>query len=165
MSEDTLGPELESRLRSELDRIQPPHSSPRYLAARTRPINLRLAPALLAASVISILALSAFVATGSANPVVWGERVVTVLQPSTASPSAGQDDHRGGPASTPSQSPARTSPLPTERAEPTETPQANESPEPEQSAEPAQSPKPEPSDGHSGSGSDPTSDSGEIERS
>jgi hypothetical protein len=137
MSNDTFGPDLKARLRGELDRVQPRFSAPRYLSAPARP--LRLAPAFLGASVIAILALSAFVATGSPNPIVWGERVVTVLEPIQASPSPGPENHNAPPAARPSQTSERESPKPNEGGE------AEESPAPRES--------PEPSDGPSGEGS------------
>ena len=74
--DDQLGPELEERLRGELDRVQPRYSSPRYVAASRRPIIWRVAPAALVVGVLGILGLSGYVKTGSPNPVVWTERVV-----------------------------------------------------------------------------------------
>ena len=89
--DDALGPALERRLRRELNRVQPRFSSPRYAsAAHPRVRTWRLAPVALGVSLVSILALSAFVATGSANPVVWTQRVVTVIEsnpPPTSEPS------------------------------------------------------------------------------
>jgi uncharacterized membrane protein YgcG len=169
MSDDPLGPDLTARLKAELDRVEPRHTSPRYLSSPMRPLTFRLAPALLAASVIGILALSAFVATGSPNPVVWGERVVTVLQPGAPS----SDDDHTVPGATPSHSPERESPEPTETAEPQETPggegssESGSSPEPAQSAEPSDTTSGEGSSGgssESGSG-ETSSDSSGAERS
>lgn len=77
-----LGPAFDWRLSVELNRVRPRWSSPRYLNAHPRRIGAwRLAPAGLAAGVIGILALSAYAATGSANPVVWEQRIVTTIQP------------------------------------------------------------------------------------
>jgi uncharacterized membrane protein YgcG len=176
MSDDVFDSDLRARLRVELDRVRPPHSAPRYLTARGRPLALRLVPAALAASLLAVLALSGFFATGSTNPVVWGQRVVTVLEPQTAAPSpTPEQDHHKGPATRPSESPERE----------------HQSPGPQPSAEPRESPEPADdhsgsgtsgsgssgsgssgtsgSDSHSGSGSgdspDPTSDSGDVERS
>jgi hypothetical protein len=163
--------DMRARLRVELDRVRPPHSAPRYLTARGRPVALRLVPAALAACLLAVLALSAFFATGSTNPVVWGQRVVTVVEPPKAaqSPTPEQKDNKG-PATRPSESPE----------------QEHQSPGPQPSAEPRESPEPADdhsgsgssgsgssgtsgSDSHSGSGSgdspDATSDSGEVERS
>ncbi len=111
MSEDQLGPHLKDRLRAELERVQPLNSPPRYLAAQTRPITLRLAPAMLGVSVVAILALSAFVATGSPNPAVWGHDVVTIIQSSSTTPT---------PTATPTQKPQPTPTHKDESAEPTE---------------------------------------------
>jgi len=130
--QDPVGPDFKDRLRAELDRVQPLNSAPRYLTARSRPITFRLAPAMLGASVVAILALSAFVATGSPNPAVWGRDVVTIIQSSSTTPTP----------TTPKASPTGThkpeSPEPTEQAEPSEPGEDHASPEP--------------SDDHSGEG-------------
>jgi len=138
---DPLGPGFERRLRGELDRVQPRFSSPRYLARPRRRIALRIAPAVLAVSLVGILGLSAYAATGSPNPVVWTEHVVTVIHPNptTTTPSATPQEHRGVTDATPSQQENRTS-----------SPQPTQRPEPSDRAEPAESP--EPTD-HSGDGS------------
>jgi len=130
MNDDPLDPRLASRLREELDRVQPPHSAPRYLSAHTRPIALRLAPAVLVASVISMLALSAYVATGSPNPADWGHDVVTIIQSSS------------------------TTPTPSVRPTPTHAPEqeSTEKPGEQESPEPSGHQSPEPSDDHSGEG-------------
>src|SRR5256885_16182744 len=73
---DPLGPEFARRLRGEMDRIEPRFSSPRYLGASRRRVTWRLAPAALALSLVAILGLTAYAATGSPNPVVWTEDVV-----------------------------------------------------------------------------------------
>jgi uncharacterized membrane protein YgcG len=138
---DPLIPNLERRLRSELDRVQPRFSPPRYLLATRRPFIWRLAPAALAASLLGILSLSAYAATGSPNPVVWTEHVVTVIRPNPATPTpvTSPTQHRGGPATTPSQHDANErSPEPSGRPEPTEQPEPK---------------SPEPSGEHSGGGS------------
>jgi predicted lipid-binding transport protein (Tim44 family) len=165
VSDDRFGPDLEARLRAELDRVQPPHSSPRYLAAPPRPLTGRLAPALLAVSVIGILALSAFVASGSANPAVWGHDVVTIIQSSSTTPTP--TTHAPSPTQTP-----KSQPVPSHRSD---SPRPTERPEPTEPAEDAHQ-SPEPSDGHSGEGSasgdgggdshdGETSDSGDVQRS
>jgi uncharacterized membrane protein YgcG len=132
MNDEPFGPDLEARLRAELDRVRPPHSSPRYLSTKAAPTGWRLAPAVLAASVISILALSAFVATGSPNPAVWGHDVVTIIQSSsttpTPTPPASATPTRE--AEQPEPSHRGESPEPTERPEPTEPAENHESPEP-----------------------------------
>src|SRR5690242_12234796 len=90
MNDDPLGPGVESRLRAELDRVQPRFGAPRYLSSRRRPVAWRFAPAVLVASVISMLALSAYVATGSPNPSDWGHDVVTIIQAGSTTPTPTQ---------------------------------------------------------------------------
>ncbi len=141
MTDDPLDPELASRLRAELDRVQPRYTAPRYQAAPSRPLTWRFAPAALVASVISMLALSAYAATGSPNPADWGRDVVTIIQSSSTTP-------------TPSLSPTvRPTPVRTPTPQESEKPAEHESPEP----------TPEPSDDHSGesSGHDGSGSSGE----
>ena len=154
--DDQLGPELEERLRGELDRVQPRYSSPRYVAASRRPIIWRVAPAALVVGVLGILGLSGYVKTGSPNPVVWTERVVTVVHPNTASPAPGRSpgEHESGPATTPAHNPEhKASPAPTEK------PESGQSPEPSGSPEAHESP--ESSNDHSGTGTGSgSSDSG-----
>ena len=153
-----LDPRLEQRLRDELDQVQPRFSSPRYLSTRHRPAILRLAPAVLAATVLATLGLTAY--TRSVNPVVWTESVVNVVHPATPTPQQTPAEHHESPK--PTESPERH-----QTPEPSEKPEPHESPEPSGSPEPHESP--EPSDGGGGSsgggGSDGTSDSGEGERS
>ncbi len=158
---DPLGPEFSRRLRGELDRVQPRFSPPRYLSASGRPVTWRLAPAILGVSLVGILALSLFAATGSPNPIVWSERVVTVIHPNAATPtpSPTPQDHRGAPAATPSQKDNRpSSPEPSERPEPTKQSEPTEQPEPTEGPEPAESP--EATDSHSGDSSQDRSGSG-----
>jgi hypothetical protein len=136
---DPLGPDMEERLRRELDAVQPRFSSPRYLSAGRRPGVWRFAPAALAAAIVGIVGLAAF--AGSPNPVVWTEHVVTVLHPQTS----------------PTATPAAASPMPSPSSEGHETPEPSESAEPKDSPEPSGSPEPrespEPSGGESQSGS------------
>jgi len=138
--------ELRRGLTTALDKVQPPYSTPRYLAVRPRPLAWRLAPAVLAVTALSALVISAYAGTGSPNPVVWTEKVVNVVQPPASSPTPEQTQQ------SPSGKPA---------------PSHAESPEPAQSPEPRESP--EPSDDHDSSPSPPpsttTSDSGDGERS
>lgn len=130
-----MNDDLISRLRAELDRVQPRHSAPRYLSASPRPVAWRFAPAVLVASVISILVLTAYVATGSPNPADWGHDVVTIIQTGSTTP-------------TPKIHPS-PKPTPTPSVKPSHEPNEHESPEP---SEPAEHRSPEPSDDHSGSG-------------
>lgn len=125
---DPLGPGFGRRLRRELDRIQPVHSLPRYATRHRRP--LRLAPIALAGGIAGILALTAFAATGSPNPAVWTQRVMTVIEANSTS-SPGSDEHRSGPPAGQTQAPEReASPEPSEKPEPAESPKPTESAEP-----------------------------------
>ncbi|HKB18290.1 MAG TPA: hypothetical protein VKF28_04590 [Candidatus Dormibacteraeota bacterium] len=135
---DPLGPTFARRLRFELDRVQPPWSSPRYLGPARRFGAWRVAPAALAIALTSLLGLTAFAATGSANPAVWTERVVTVIHPAPPTPT---------PEVTPSPAQPRGAPpvQPTEKPEPSDRPEETSSPEPIES--------PEPGGNHSGSSS------------
>jgi len=143
---DPLGPYFGWRLRAELDRVQPPFSSPRYVQTH-RVGAWRLAPAVLAIGIAGILGLSAYAATGSANPAVWTERAVTVIHQAPPSPTS-------EPIQPPSQPKAAppVAPKPTQRAESTEPPEPTNRPEPSESPEPSQSPEPSGGD-HEGSGS------------
>lgn len=130
---DPLGDGLKRRLRAELDRVQPPFSSPRYLSSsRHRVAVWRVAPAALAAAIVGMLGLTAYAATGSPNPVVWTQHIVTRIAPN----SAPSEPTLATPGVTPSphQVPAAPAPPtheaePTERPEPSEEPQATPSPE------------------------------------
>ena len=139
--QDPVGPDFTDRLRAELDRVQPLNSAPRYLTARSRPITFRLAPAVLGASVVAILALSAFVATGSPNPAVWGRDVVTIIQSSSTTPTPTTQNATPTAKPLPTPTDKGESPEPTEQAEPTEPTEPGEG-----------HGSPEPSDDHSGEG-------------
>jgi hypothetical protein len=79
---DPLGPSFQWRLRSALDRIEAPPSTPRYATASARTARpLRFARVGLVSGLTGILALTAFAATGSANPAVWTQRIVTTIKP------------------------------------------------------------------------------------
>jgi uncharacterized membrane protein YgcG len=126
-----LGPDMEERLRRELDAVQPMFSSPRYLSTTRRPAALRFAPVALAAAVLGILGLTAY--AGSPNPRVWTEHVFSVIHPQ-ASPTPSQ----ASPSAQPSPTDERhETPEPSETAEPKGSPEPNESPEPNQSPEPS----------------------------
>jgi hypothetical protein len=119
------------RLRIALDRVMPPFSPPRYLVHRqTRISAWRLAPASLALAMTGVLALSAYAATGSANPAVWGQRAASTIE-----------SVRLAPAVVPAG--------PSAPAQPAAAPRAAASPS--QGTHDGHS-KPEPSDHHSGSG-------------
>ena len=138
-----LGPELEERLRGELDAVQPRFSAPRYLAHGRRPVAWRVAPAAFVAAILGIAGLSAY--AGSPNPRVWTEHVFAVIG---VSPESTNHQRSQGPST------VSPKPTPTER----ESPEPNESPEPRESPEPNESPKP--SGGESGSGDGGTGDGG-----
>ena len=104
---DPLGPGFDWRLSVELNRVRPRWSSPRYLNAPPHRVGAwRLAPVGLVAGVIGILALSAYAATGSANPVVWEQRIVTTIQPimvpeATSAPTPAEPQREVAPAPEP----------------------------------------------------------------
>jgi len=163
--EDQVDSDFKDRLRAELDRVQPLNSAPRYLTARARPMTLRLAPAMLGASLVAILALSAFVATGSPNPAVWGRDVVTIIQSSSTTPTP------TSPRATPTTTHKGESPEPTEQPEPREPGEHQGSPEPSddhsgEGASGSGSGGGDNTSGHDGSGSggDDSRDSGDSSR-
>jgi hypothetical protein len=118
-------------LHAELDRVEPPWSSPRYLTAKSRPTGWMFAPAALGVAAGAMVALTVY--AGSPNPVVWTQHVVTVVHPAQASPTP-------TPSAVPSPTPAQHVSNPT----PSEPPEQHESPEP--------------TDGHSGSNSGTSGD-------
>ncbi|HET7419950.1 MAG TPA: hypothetical protein VFL27_06180 [Candidatus Dormibacteraeota bacterium] len=140
---DPLGDGLKWRLRAELNRVQPPYSSPRYLvSARHRVAVWRVAPAALAAAIVGMLGLTAYAATGSPNPVVWTQQIMTRIQPNSAPEST-----PATPGFTPTSRAVPPAPAPpTHEAEPTE--------QPEPSEEPQASPSPEHDSGGSGGSDD-----------
>jgi hypothetical protein len=138
---DPLGPGFEWRLSTELNRVRPRWSSPRYLKAAPHRVGTwRLAPTGLVVGVIGILALSAFAATGSANPVVWERRIVTTIQPIVLPEVTPVSPVNPAPA----QREVAPAPEPTSHEEtPPKTQGTSESPEPSQ--------RPSGGDDHSGS--------------
>ncbi len=133
--QDPLGEGFKWRLRAELNRVVPRYSWPRYTsaAARHRLATWRIAPVGLTAGVIGIAALTAYAATGSPNPVVWTERIVTTVQPNGTT--------EAGPSPAPSPSPSEHEVAPPPAAPPTHEAE----PTPEPSEGPEGSPRPEPS--------------------
>lgn len=138
---DPLGDGFKWRLRAELNRSQPRYSSPRYLSpARRRIGTWRFAPAGLAAGVAGMLVLTAYAATGSPNPVVWTQQIVTRIGPNvtesspTPQPESEPSPRVGAPGA----------PTSDRDAEPTSRPQAAETPQPGESPEPGESPQPAP---------------------
>ena len=126
-----LDSRLKARLRAELDRIRPPDTPPRYLSSGWSFRTWRLAPVALGVAFTGILALSAVAATGSPNPVVWSQRVQTVINPPSPSPT-NEESPAPAQSHTEEQAPAghQESPEPSERPEPSESPGPAESPEP-----------------------------------
>lgn len=151
-----LDPGLKARLHAELDRIRPPAAVPRYMRASSAVRAWRLAPVVLAGAFVGILALTAAAATGSPNPVVWTQRVQTVMHPTSPSPEVEES-----PAAPQSHAEEVTPPAQHESPEPSAQPEPREGAETPNPAQPAESP--EPSGDHSGDGSPepsptPTSD-------
>jgi len=143
---DPLGPGFERRLRGELDRIQPSFPAPRYLSPTRRPaLAWRPAPVALGLALIGIAAISAYAATGSPNPAVWTERVVTISHSSPTPPatSAGPEVRKAAPPAPPARTPGHEA-----------SPAASNRPEPSESPEPIRSPEPGESSGTSGEHSD-----------
>ena len=109
--------------------MQPRYSSPRYLShARRRIGTWRFAPAGLAAGVAGMLVLTAYAATGSPNPVVWTQKILTTIEPvvvpesiPTSAPSLAPTPHEAVP-------PPADEPEPTERPEPSDGPATSSTP-------------------------------------
>lgn len=132
-----MDPTLKARLRSELDRMVPRPVAPRYATSRAPAAAWRLAPVVLAIAFTGILALTAFAATGSPNPVVWTQRVQTVINPPAPTPAdegapPQQPEHHATAAPAPPKQ--QESPEPSERPAPAQSPQPRESPEPGEDA-------------------------------
>lgn len=145
---DPLGPAFAWRLRAALDRVVPPHAPPRYQSAANARAPMRFAPAALAAAVAGIVALAAFATTGSANPVVWTQRVTSTIESTGLVPAA-------QPSPEASPSPETESPRPPAAAPPAHTPEHEASPRPEPSEAPERSPSPEPHESSEPSGDHP----------
>jgi eukaryotic-like serine/threonine-protein kinase len=139
--EGGLDPRLEQRLRDELDAVQPRFSSPRYLSARRLPVVLRAAPAVLVATVVAMVGLTAY--AGSPNPAVVIDKVVNVIHPPAATPSPAETPTQQSQNPAPSETPEHhQSPEPSERPETSASPEPGESPEPSGSPEAHESPEP-----------------------
>jgi len=145
---DALDPLLEARLRAELSAVRPPSSPPRYTTAAAPIRAWRFAPVALAIAFTGILALTAFAATGSPNPAVWTNRVETVINPPSPTPSSQSEPAESESPVAPTTVPVHRPPVPpTEGPEPTSSPE-HESPEPPDDHE---SPNPSPSPSNSAS--------------
>jgi hypothetical protein len=155
---DPLGRSFDWRLRAELNRVQPRFSSPRYLSRNAHRVgSWRLAPAGLALGIIGILGLSAYAATGSADPVVWTHRIVTTVQPNVV-PAASPT-----PTSNPTPSHRSIAPAPAHSEEPSPRAEPSDRAEPSQQPGPGESPQPSPNGDEHSEGTR-TSDSGAEER-
>lgn len=116
--DDPLGDGLKWRLRAELNRIRPPYSSPRYLSSPRHRIGAwRLAPVALVVGIGGMLGLTAYATTGSPNPAVWTQQIVTRTE---SSPS---------PVASPSPTSRAAAPIPTQHAQPTPRSSPSERPE------------------------------------
>jgi len=142
--DETLGPELERRLKAALDEIVPPSpqlSSARYLARAGKSWSRawRLAPALVAVAAAGAV-LTATAATGSPNPAIWRDRAGTVIQNvghfPAGSPKAAHSPSSKPRASTSSQGTGTTHATPTSGHEPQPKPSPEPSEQPESSPEP-----------------------------
>jgi hypothetical protein len=143
---EELDPLLKARLRATLSALRPPRSLPRY-ATPVPPLRAwRFAPLVLAIAFTGILALTAFAATGSPNPAVWTNRVETVINPPSVSPSPEAEPTQSESEQAPGAPAHKPTPQPTERAEPTSSPE-RESPEPTED-NPSPNPSPSPSGDH-----------------
>ena len=77
---EALTPGQQWRLRIALDRVMPAYSPARYRSRTTIFRPWTLAPVTLALAITGVLGLSAYAATGSANPAVWGQRAESTIQ-------------------------------------------------------------------------------------
>jgi len=144
---DPLNPVFTWRLKAALDRVTPPASLPRYAFAsmgRVRP--WRVAPFLLAAAMVVLLALTATATTGSPNPVVWTRDAASTIQSVGHTP-----ETVPGPQPAPEQAPAkpaRSAPA-APAAAATHQPKQVKAPTPSRCEQPEGSPRPEPTDSSS----------------
>jgi hypothetical protein len=130
---DPLTPVFAWRLKAALDRVTPPASLPRYASAsvgRVRP--WRVAPFLLAAAMVVLLALTATATTGSPNPVVWTRDAASTIQSVGHAPEVIPPSPQPVPQQAPAK-PARSSVPVAPAAAPTHQPQHGASPTPDTS--------------------------------
>jgi hypothetical protein len=122
---DPVWPGFAWRLRSALERVEPPIIVPRYGALRG-PRPSRLTRIALALAIAGIAGLTTVAATGSTNPSVWRQRIVTTLQSSPeATPTS--ESREGGSSGAAGPRHAAT---PQRSAEPEHSPGPSDSPEP-----------------------------------
>jgi hypothetical protein len=166
----TSGPGFEHQLKAALDAVVPP--TPFAFRARYRSAEWlrssrpwRIAPALLGAAAVVVMAVSAAAATSSPNPAVWTQRAVSTIQSVSHIPDNNPNPpENNAPAprgSAPVTQPGGTShatPPAARRAEPSDSPRPTERPDesprpagtppPDDSRHPWPSPSPTPSDPH-----------------
>jgi hypothetical protein len=137
-----LGPGFERRLSAVLDRVAPP--TPLFAAARYRSMMpprssgiWRLAPAAVGIAAIVIMATSATVETGSANPAVWTQRAAATIQTVRHLPDTKPAPNPGAPSSQPAQT---SRPVPAHGADTKPTPEAEPSDGRERSTAPPVAP-------------------------
>lgn len=137
--DEPLGADFAAQLWSELNRVQPLHSGPRYGVALPPVRTWRLAPVVFVAACMGIAGMTAWAATGSTNPAVWTKRVETVINPPPPSPTPASHESGSGP-SQPAAAPPAAAPTHRPTAEPAEKPEPTQSPEQKESPEPRESP-------------------------
>ncbi len=124
-TDNPVGPGFELRLRAALDRVQPPHSPPRYRSVTglggLRTAAWRAAP-LAVVAVIGLL-LTAYAATGSPNPVIWTQNAASAINSITHGPEASPTAE---PPSAPVQEPPRRSSQPPSEQEKPEAPERSD---------------------------------------
>jgi hypothetical protein len=150
-TDDLLGPGFEWRLRTTLDRVQPPHTAPRYESlslGRTLRAGLRRAAPMVAIGVAGLL-LTAYAGTGSPNPVIWTQNAASAFNSITHGP---QPVPVAEPSSAPVQQPDRAASQPKSEQDQPEGTSEQDGAEPAEPAEPAEKHEPvrstHPSDDH-----------------
>ena len=128
-TDDPLGPGFEVRLHAALDRVQPPHSAPRYQSAHAagtlRRAMFRAAP--LVAVAVAGLLMTAYAATGSPNPVIWTQTAASAIGSITRGPEPGPTAE---PSAAPVQEPVRRLSQPSSEQEKPQPNRETEPPEP-----------------------------------
>lgn len=141
---DGLDPRLEWQLRSALDKVQPPHSRPRYQETPEGVRRWGAAQAVLAAGIAGLMILT-LLAAASSRSIDLQHRIVNTFQSATE-PSPRTE---AGPSPSPLQvQPAPPAEESSPRPEPSASPEPTERPEPGDS-QPVHA-SPAPTDDHSG---------------
>jgi hypothetical protein len=135
---DPLDPVFAWRLKAALDRVTPPHSRPRYESKSMGGLRpWRVAPFLLAAAMVVLLALTATATTGSPNPVVWTRDAASTIE------SVGHAPEVTPAQPSPEQAPASPRKAPAPAAAATHNSGHEAPPKPKPSDHPEDSPRPE----------------------